>query len=67
MGTGWKYYKKGKSRPKKSTTDKRRRERVQRKRLTGLGVPAEKVKKLNARSVRLMLKRPAKLKKQAKA
>jgi hypothetical protein len=67
MGTGWKYYKKGKSRPKKSATDKRRRERVQRKRLTGLGVPEEKVKKLNAKAVRLMLKRPAKLKKSPKA
>ena len=67
MGTGWKYYKKGKSRPKKAATDKRRRERVQRKRLTALGVPAEKVKKLNAKSVRLMLKRTVKVRKQAKA
>jgi len=67
MGTGWKYYKKGKSRPKKSATDKRRRERVHRKRLTSLGVPEARVSKMNAKAVRKMLKRPAKVKKQTKA
>jgi hypothetical protein len=65
MGTGWKYYKKGRARPKKSATDKRRRERMQRKRLTALGVPAAKVGKMNTKVVRTMLKRPNKIKKPA--
>lgn len=65
MGTGWKYYKKGRARPKKATTDKKRRERVHRKRLIGLGVAAEKVGKMNPKQVRTMLKRPARIKKTA--
>lgn len=63
MGTGWKYYKKGRARPKKAATDRRRRERTQRKRLTALGVAAAKVGKMNAKQVRIMLKRPARVKK----
>lgn len=50
-------------RPIKGASDKKRREKVQRKRLIGLGVPESKVKKLDAAEVRQMLKRPAKLKK----
>lgn len=50
-------------RPVKGTSDKKRREKVQRNRLIGLGVPEEKVKTMNAAEIRQMLKRPAKLKK----
>ncbi|MEI6563829.1 MAG: hypothetical protein WCO42_05930 [bacterium] len=50
-------------RPVKGASDKKRREKVQRKRLIGLGVAADKVKKLNASAVRAMLKEPKKLKK----
>ena len=50
-------------RPVKGASDKKRREKVQRIRLTKLGVPEAKVKTLNAREGRLMLKRPAKIKK----
>jgi hypothetical protein len=62
VGTKWKYYKKGRARPKKAPTDKRRRERMQRKRLTALGVSAEKVGKMNTKVVRTMLKRPKRIK-----
>jgi hypothetical protein len=48
-------------RPVKGTSDKKRREKVQRSRLVKLGVPAEKVDKMNAVEVRDMLKRPAKI------
>lgn len=50
-------------RPIKKASDKRRREKVQRKRLVGLGVDAETVKKLNPSQIRQMLKAPKKIKK----
>jgi hypothetical protein len=50
-------------RPVKKASDKRRREKVQRKRLIGLGVEAAKVKSLDPSEVRQMLKEPKKLKK----
>lgn len=50
-------------RPKKTGTDRRRREKTQRKRLVGLGVPEAVVAKLNAKAVRNLLKRPAIVKK----
>ena len=50
-------------RPVKGTSDKKRREKVQRKRLIGLGVADDKVKKMDASSVRIMLKEPKKIKK----
>ena len=49
-------------RPIKKTSDRRRRNKVQSRRLIGLGVPEEKVKKMNPKQVRLLLKRPAKIK-----
>lgn len=63
MGT--KRYLKVKStkRPKKTGSARRRREKVHRKRLTALGVPEQKVRSMNPKAVREMLKRPAKLKK----
>jgi hypothetical protein len=48
-------------RPVKGTSDKKRREKVQRSRLVKLGVSEEKVNKMDATEVRTMLKRPAKL------
>ncbi len=51
------------NRPVKKASDKRRREKVQRKRLIGLGVSEQKVKAMNAKEVRLMLKAPGKIKK----
>jgi hypothetical protein len=50
-------------RPVKGPSDKKRREKVQRKRLIGLGVAADKVKKMDASAVRIMLKAPKKIKK----
>ena len=50
-------------RPVKGTSDKKRREKVQRIRLIKLGVSEDKVKKMNPLEVRLMLKMPAKIKK----
>ena len=51
-------------RPKKSETARARRSRVQRRRLVALGVPDEKVKRMDVKDVRLMLKRPVRVKKQ---
>ena len=51
------------NRPVKGLSDKKRREKVQRTRLIGLGVAEDKVLKMNTSEVREMLKRPAKLKK----
>ena len=50
-------------RPVKKASDKKRREKVQRKRLLALGVSEEKVNSLDAFQVRQMLKRPAKVRK----
>ncbi len=50
-------------RPVKKASDKRRREKVQRKRLVGLGVDEAKVKKMNSSQVRQMIKEPKKVKK----
>lgn len=61
MGVGRMYRVKGVRRPKKSVLDRRRRQKVQRKRLVALGVDAAKVEKMNPKVVRDMLKRPKKL------
>lgn len=50
------------TRPKKSEADKRARQKVHRKRLVALGVPEEKVVKLNAQEMRTLLRRPKKIK-----
>ncbi len=50
-------------RPKKNEAGKRRRLRTQKARLVKLGVPEAKVAKLDAPTVRSMLRRPAKIKK----
>jgi hypothetical protein len=50
-------------RPIKKDSDKKRREKVQRKRLVALGMSEEQVNALNAFQVRQVLKRPAKVKK----
>ncbi len=61
MGTGRTLRKKPRTRPVKSAGERRRRERVQRRRLVGLGVPPEAVDKMNAGQVREALKRPARI------
>ncbi len=50
-------------RPVKGASDRKRREKVQRLRLIGLGMAEDKVKKLNTSEVRQLIKAPAKLKK----
>jgi len=52
-------------RPVKKASDKRRREKAQRKRLLALGVPEGQLNKLNSKQVRLMAMRPAQIKKPA--
>ena len=47
---------------KKNAGDKRRRVKVQRRRLTALGVPEEKVAKMNPKEVHTLLQRPKKIK-----
>jgi hypothetical protein len=47
----------------KSAGAKRRRQKVQSKRLIALGVPAAKVKRMDSSAIRTMLKRPALIKK----
>lgn len=48
------------TRKRKSEAEKRHRHKVHRRRLVALGVPAEKVTKLNSKEMRALLKRPVK-------
>lgn len=48
-------------RPRKSEALKRRRAKLHRKRLVALGLPEEKVAKLNSKEMRSLLLRPKKL------
>lgn len=60
MGTKKRKFNKApRTRPRKTARDRRRRQSVQRKRLIALGMPEERVEKLNALEVRQLLKRPA--------
>ncbi len=65
MGTGRTLHKKPRTRPVKGEGDRRRRQRVQKKRLAGLGVDAAVVAKMDPKTVRNMLKLPAKIAKPA--
>ena len=49
-------------RPVKKLSDRRRREKVQRRRLIALGMPEAEVAKLGTEQVRLLVLRPAKIK-----
>jgi len=62
MGTGRKFRKTSMTRPKKSASDRKRRERVQKARLIALGVEETVVAKMNVKEIRDMLKRPARIK-----
>lgn len=48
------------NRPRKSEAERRRRNKLHRKRLVALGVPEAKVVTLNTMEMRAMLRRPAK-------
>lgn len=50
------------TRPKKSETDKRKRQNLHRKRLVALGMKEEVVKKLSAQDMRTLLRNPKKIK-----
>ena len=50
------------TRPKKSETDKRARQKVHRKRLVTLGLAEEKVNKMTAQEMRALLRHPKKIK-----
>ena len=54
-------------RKRKTGAAKRRRIKDHQKRLIALGVPAEKVAKLNTKQVRLLIRRPVKTAKRAKS
>lgn len=55
------------NRPRKSEADKRRRRKVQIKRMVKLGVPEASLSKLNSKELRGVLRRPVKAVKAAKA
>jgi hypothetical protein len=50
-------------RPVKGASDKKRREKVHRKRLAALGMPEDQIKKLDPSEVRNLIKAPMMLKK----
>lgn len=62
MGTGRTLNKKPRTRPVKSEGDRRRRQKVQKKRLTKLGMDAACVARMDPKDVRELLKRPARIK-----
>ena len=53
------------NRPKKSETARARRLKIHRKRLVALGLPADKVARLDSQQMRTLLRRPKKTAKQA--
>lgn len=61
MGTGRKFNKTNVTRPTKSPCARRRRYKQQRNRLIALGVDEAVVDKMDVKSIRTMLKRPAKI------
>ena len=61
MGTGRKFNKKPTTRLKKDGADRKHRQKVQLKRLIGLGMPADLANKMNPKLVRDILKYPAKI------
>lgn len=63
MGTGWKYRTKARTRPIKSASERRRRQKVQRNRLVSLGVDQAVADSLQPDDIRALLSRPAELKK----
>ena len=62
MGTGRTLNKKPRTRPVKSASERKRRQKTQLKRLVGLGVPADKAAKMNSGQVRTALRRPLRTK-----
>lgn len=58
MGTGRTFQKRPKTRPKKNPSDRRRREKIQRRRLVALGMDEEAVRRMTSRQVLDLLKRP---------
>jgi len=64
---GRKFSKNTLTRPKKGGAKKAKRQRDQKKRLVALGMPEDVVAKLNPREVLDLLKRPAKVAKDAEA
>lgn len=63
MGTGRTLNKKPRTRPVKSMGETRRRQKVQKLRLIGLGVAEDEAQKLGPDKVRILLKRPEAVKK----
>jgi len=63
MGTGRTLNKKPRTRPVKSEGARRRRQKVQKKRLIALGVEAVDANAMGPRKIRDMLKRPAAVRK----
>jgi hypothetical protein len=61
MGTGRTLNKKPRTRPVKSEGDRRRRQKVQKARLSKLGVDAAVVAKMSPHKVRELLTRPARV------
>jgi hypothetical protein len=56
MGKGRQYTRPQRTRPRKNAGDRRRREKVQRRRLAAKGVPEEKIRTMTSKAVRDMLK-----------
>ncbi|MDI6775338.1 MAG: hypothetical protein QME60_08125 [Verrucomicrobiota bacterium] len=61
MGTGRTFHKRPKTRPKKNPSDRRRKQKSQKKRLLALGMSEEAVRRLTSRQVLDLLKRPSEI------
>ncbi|MFC1452284.1 hypothetical protein ACFLSJ_02955 [Verrucomicrobiota bacterium] len=61
MGTGRKFNKAPRTRPKKKPAERRRRVELHKSRLTALGADPEKLRHMTPAQLREMLKRPAKV------
>lgn len=55
------------NRPVKKAGDRRRRDKTQQKRLAALGVPEEKIRTMDAKKIRTLLRKPNETRKLASA
>ncbi|MBA4387819.1 MAG: hypothetical protein C0404_07550 [Verrucomicrobia bacterium] len=67
MGTDWRGHRKTVRRPRKTESEKKRRLKVQKRRLVVLGMSEASVEKLNQRQVKDLLKYPLRTVRQVKA
>ena len=65
MGEGRKFERKTRTRPTKALRERARRVKIHKKRLVALGLPEDKVAKMDAKKIRALIRHPARVAKKA--